>query len=81
MFVDHGLMRKDEGEQVIATFRDTFSVPLVAVDAERRFLERLRGSPSRGQAQGDRGRVHQVFEEERRSVCWFQARRSGGRWC
>jgi GMP synthase (glutamine-hydrolysing) len=43
VFVDHGLMRKDEGEQVIATFRDTFHVPLVAVDAERRFLERLRG--------------------------------------
>ena len=33
VFVDHGLMRKDEGEQVIAAFRDTFDVPLVAVDA------------------------------------------------
>src|SRR5271165_5874925 len=36
-------MRKDEGEQVVSTFRDTFKVPLVAVDAERRFLEKLRG--------------------------------------
>jgi GMP synthase (glutamine-hydrolysing) len=43
VFVDHGLMRKDEGEQVIATFRDSFKVPLVAVDAEARFLARLRG--------------------------------------
>src|SRR4051794_6959856 len=43
VFVDHGLMRKDEGEQVINTFRDTFKVPLVAVDAESRFLEKLRG--------------------------------------
>jgi GMP synthase (glutamine-hydrolysing) len=43
VFVDHGLMRKDEGEQVIAAFRDTFKVPLVAVDAEARFLERLKG--------------------------------------
>src|SRR5579871_3813785 len=43
VFVDHGLMRKDEGEQVIAAFRDTFKVPLVAVDAEARFLERLAG--------------------------------------
>jgi len=43
VFVDHGLMRKDEGEQVVSTFRDTFKVPLVAVDAERRFLEKLRG--------------------------------------
>jgi GMP synthase (glutamine-hydrolysing) len=43
VFVDHGLMRKGEGEQVIAAFRDTFKVPLVAVDAEARFLERLAG--------------------------------------
>ena len=43
VFVDHGLMRKDEGEQVIRTFRDTFKVPLVAVDAEQRFLDKLQG--------------------------------------
>jgi GMP synthase (glutamine-hydrolysing) len=43
VFVDHGLMRKDEGAQVIATFRDHFQVPLVAVDAEQRFLAQLRG--------------------------------------
>jgi GMP synthase (glutamine-hydrolysing) len=43
VFVDHGLMRKDEGEQVVSAFRDTFKVPLVAVDAERRFLEKLKG--------------------------------------
>jgi GMP synthase (glutamine-hydrolysing) len=43
VFVDHGLMRKQEGEQVVQTFRDTFKVPLVAVDAEARFLEKLRG--------------------------------------
>jgi GMP synthase (glutamine-hydrolysing) len=43
VFVDHGLMRKNEGEQVIAAFRDHFKVPLVAVDAEQRFLERLAG--------------------------------------
>jgi GMP synthase (glutamine-hydrolysing) len=43
VFVDHGLMRKGEGEQVIAAFRDTFKVPLVAVDAEERFLARLAG--------------------------------------
>ncbi len=43
VFVDHGLMRKQEGEQVIETFRDTFRVPLVAVDAEQRFLSKLAG--------------------------------------
>ncbi len=43
VFVDHGLMRKNEGEQVIAAFRDHFKVPLVAVDAADRFLARLQG--------------------------------------
>jgi GMP synthase (glutamine-hydrolysing) len=43
VFVDHGLMRKNEGEQVISAFRDTFKVPLVAVDAASRFLDKLRG--------------------------------------
>src|SRR5215208_6984585 len=39
VFVDHGLMRKNEGDQVIAAFRDQFHIPLVAVDAEERFLD------------------------------------------
>jgi len=43
VFVDHGLMRKDEREQVVSAFRDTFKVPLVAVDAEARFLRKLAG--------------------------------------
>jgi GMP synthase (glutamine-hydrolysing) len=43
VFVDHGLMRKNEGEQVITAFRDHFKVPLVAVDAEDRFLDKLAG--------------------------------------
>jgi GMP synthase (glutamine-hydrolysing) len=43
VFVDHGLMRKGEGAQVISAFRDHFKVPLVAVDAADRFLEKLRG--------------------------------------
>jgi GMP synthase (glutamine-hydrolysing) len=43
VFVDHGLMRKNEGEQVISAFRDHFKVPLVAVDAEERFLTKLAG--------------------------------------
>jgi GMP synthase (glutamine-hydrolysing) len=43
VFVDHGLMRKNEGEQVIAAFRDHFKVPLVAVEASERFLSALRG--------------------------------------
>jgi GMP synthase (glutamine-hydrolysing) len=41
VFVDHGLLRKDEARQVIETFEGHFHVPLVHVDAEARFLARL----------------------------------------
>ena len=43
VFVDHGMMRKDEAEQVVTAFRDQLQVPLVHVDASDRFLERLEG--------------------------------------
>jgi GMP synthase (glutamine-hydrolysing) len=43
VFVDHGLLRKDEAAQVVETFRGHFHVPLVHVDAEERFLARLDG--------------------------------------
>ena len=43
VFVDGGLMRKNEGEQVVSAFRDHFHVPLIAVDAEERFLGALAG--------------------------------------
>jgi GMP synthase (glutamine-hydrolysing) len=43
VFVDHGLMRKDEGEQVVAAFGEQLGVPLIHVQAEDRFLSRLEG--------------------------------------
>jgi GMP synthase (glutamine-hydrolysing) len=43
VLVDHGLLRKDEAEQVIDTFDRHFHVPLVHVDAADRFLARLAG--------------------------------------
>jgi GMP synthase (glutamine-hydrolysing) len=43
VLVDHGLMRKNEAEQVVAAFRDHLHVPLVHVRAEDRFLARLAG--------------------------------------
>ncbi len=43
VLVDHGLLRKDEAEQVVATFRDGFGIKLIHVDAEARFLQRLAG--------------------------------------
>jgi GMP synthase (glutamine-hydrolysing) len=43
VFVDTGLMRQDEGEQVVDTFRRAFGIDLVHVKAADRFFERLEG--------------------------------------
>jgi GMP synthase (glutamine-hydrolysing) len=43
VFVDHGMLRLDEAEQVIHVFRDTFHVKLVHVRAEERYLSLLAG--------------------------------------
>ena len=43
VFVDHGLLRKGEREQVEAMFRDHYNIPLVVVDAEQRFMAGLAG--------------------------------------
>lgn len=43
VFVDHGLLRKGETEQVIRTFKDHFHINLIHVDAADRFLSRLHG--------------------------------------
>jgi len=65
VFVDHGLMRKEEGEQVVRTFRDTFKVPLVAVDAERRFLDKLKGvTDPEAKRKAIGAEFIRVFEEE-----------------
>jgi GMP synthase (glutamine-hydrolysing) len=65
VFVDHGLMRKDEGEQVVSAFRDTFKVPIVAVDAEERFLEKLKGvSEPEAKRKAIGAEFIRVFEEE-----------------
>ncbi|NNN02299.1 MAG: glutamine-hydrolyzing GMP synthase, partial [Acidimicrobiaceae bacterium] len=43
VFVDTGLMRKDEGEQIEATFTDQFGVELIHVKAQDRFFDALAG--------------------------------------
>lgn len=43
IFVDHGLLRKDEGKQVEALFRDQYDINLISVDASARFFEKLKG--------------------------------------
>ena len=59
VFVDHGLLRENEAEQVVETFSGHFRVPLVHVQAQERFLSRLAGvSRSRGEADDRRRGVH-----------------------
>src|SRR5579862_2335217 len=43
IFVDHGLLRKREGDEVLAAFRELLHLNVVAVDARERFLRKLRG--------------------------------------
>ncbi len=65
VFVDHGLMRKNEGEQVVEAFRNHFKVPLIAVDAEERFLSKLKGVTDPEQKRKIIGNEFiRVFDEE-----------------
>jgi len=43
VFVDHGLMRQHEGDQVVSLFREHFNIPLVSVDAADLFIGKLEG--------------------------------------
>ncbi|MCF8001438.1 MAG: glutamine-hydrolyzing GMP synthase [Halanaerobiales bacterium] len=43
IFVDHGLLRKGEAQEVKRTFDEEFNIPLVYVDAKDRFLKKLKG--------------------------------------
>ena len=43
IFVDHGLLRKDEAKQVVETFRKNFKINLIHINAADRFLKRLEG--------------------------------------
>jgi GMP synthase (glutamine-hydrolysing) len=43
VFIDHGLLRKDEGKLVMETFKDKLHIPVIMVDASELFLSRLKG--------------------------------------
>jgi GMP synthase (glutamine-hydrolysing) len=69
IFVDNGLLRQGEKEQVVATFRETFHLNLVAVDAVDKFLSALRGVSDPEQKRKIIGRVFiDVFDEEAHRV-------------
>ncbi|HEY4349147.1 MAG TPA: glutamine-hydrolyzing GMP synthase [Gaiellaceae bacterium] len=69
VFVDHGMMRKDEASQVVETFGGHFGVPLVHVQAQERFLGKLAGVTDPEQKRKIIGEEFiRVFEEEARRL-------------
>jgi len=69
VFVDHGFMRKGEPQQITEIFRDTFGINLIAIDAEERFLARLKGITDPERKRKIIGEEFiRVFEEEARKL-------------
>ena len=65
IFVDHGLLRQGEADEVVATFRDRFNIKLVHRDASELFLGALDGVTDPELKRKTIGRLFiEVFEEE-----------------
>ena len=69
VFVDHGLMRLGEADQVVGLFRDHYNIPLVHVDASEQFLNALAGVSDPETKRKTIGKHFiDVFEEEARKI-------------
>jgi GMP synthase (glutamine-hydrolysing) len=65
VFVDHGLMRADEANQVVGLFRGSYNIPLVHVEASDLFFSRLAGVTDPEAKRKAIGRTFvELFEEE-----------------
>ena len=69
IFVDHGLLRKNEGDEVEEIFRNQFDINLVRVNAKDRFLVRLSGVTDPEKKRKIIGEEFiRVFEEEAKKI-------------
>ncbi|WGD49097.1 glutamine-hydrolyzing GMP synthase [Bradyrhizobium sp. CB1650] len=69
VFVDHGLMRLNEAETVVDLFRHHYNIPLVHVDASKRFLGELEGVTDPEVKRKTIGRLFiEVFEQEAKKI-------------
>jgi GMP synthase (glutamine-hydrolysing) len=69
VFVDHGFMRKDEPRQIAEIFRDQCGIHLISVEAESRFLSKLKGVTDPETKRKIIGEEFiRVFEEEARKL-------------
>jgi GMP synthase (glutamine-hydrolysing) len=65
IFVDHGLLRANEAKEVVELFRGAYNIPLVHVDASKRFLAALKGKSDPEDKRKTIGALFiDVFEEE-----------------
>jgi len=69
IYVDHGLMRQGESEQVVGMFRDHYNIPLVHVDASDLFIGALEGEADPEKKRKTIGRLFiEVFEAEAKKI-------------
>ncbi len=69
VFVDHGLMRKGEADQVVSLFRGHYNIPLVHVDASKQFIGELAGVSDPEKKRKIIGRLFiEVFEAEAKKI-------------
>jgi len=69
VFVDNGLLRLGEGDQVMATFAENLGVKVIRVDAEDRFLAKLAGVTDPEQKRKIIGNLFvDIFEEESKKI-------------
>ena len=69
VFVDHGLMRAGEADEVVTLFRDSYNIPLVHVRAEDMFLSALEGVTDPEAKRKTIGRLFiEVFEAEAKKI-------------
>ena len=69
IFVDHGLMRMNEAEEVVNLFRDHYNIPLVHVDAADEFLGELDGKSDPEEKRKIIGRLFiETFDKEAKKV-------------
>jgi len=69
VFVDTGLMRLDEGDEVVSMFKEKFDMDITRVDAEARFLAKLKGIEDPEHKRKIIGEEFiRVFEEEAKKI-------------
>ncbi len=69
IFVDHGLLRKNEAENVVSLFQGHYNIPLIHVNEQERFLDALKGESDPEAKRKIIGRLFiEVFEKEAKKI-------------